>query len=269
MLTFLIATWLAGASGQFADTKPGRYAVVPQEILHAAGGMPLDTVDNTCPPCCSFGKKFEAACMDQGSFDNDPLDCPSLDKNVRNTPSGPKYTFYCGMQTHRENIKVQTSKDLVECVDLCGALSGCMGVDYDRSGKRCWLKSEMVSKDDPLQPNKVVDTASMVALQLLPNEVCPDLNGQIRFASEIPFKIFCGLQLLGENLPGSPVKVANLAECAKLCADNPKCQGADHNPVTKACSLKANYLSAPSAQKQFGQCLVPLAKRVASVVMDL
>lgn len=227
------------------------------------------TVDDTCPPCCTFGKKFECGCKDQGSFVNDPLACPLIHNNTRITPGGPKYHLYCATQTHRAGITIKQANDFIQCVDMCGATPGCMGVDYDRSSKKCYLKSELLSKDDPAIPNKQVDSSTMVADELKSDEKCPELNSQVRLVDKFPFKIFCALALLGDNLPGSPIKVPTLAECAKRCVDNSKCQGADYNYLNGQCSLKVNYLSAPTAPKTHGIAVVPLAKRGAYIIRDL
>ncbi|KAI9781119.1 MAG: hypothetical protein M1816_002477 [Peltula sp. TS41687] len=262
MIILLVATWLAGALAQLT----GRYSLVPQALLHGSGGM---MVEDTCPPCCSFGKKFECGCLDQGSFVNNPVECPSLHNNTRITPSGSKYYLYCTTQTQRANIKIVPSKDFIECVDICAAQSGCMGVDFDRKTKQCWLKSELISTDDPMNTNPDVDSSALVVPEAKPDENCPELDRQIRFVGGIPFKFFCGLGLLGESLPGLPVKASTLAACGKLCADNSKCQGADYNSVSGACSLKANYLSEPTHPRAQGHSLVPLAKRGNYIFRDL
>jgi hypothetical protein len=144
-----------------------------------------------------------------------------------------------------------------------------MGVDFGRTSRRCYLKYELISKDDPPHPNTDVEASSMVAEALKSDEKCPELHGQVRLVENFPFTIYCKLALLGDNLPGSPKRVSSLAECAKRCVENAKCQGADYNYDSRACSLKVNYVRTPTTEKSHGIALVPLAQRGSYIVKDL
>ena len=121
--------------------------------------------------CCAKGNKWSCSCQDGGSFKHNPLECPVLHRNTRITPSGPTFELFCNVQTHRKNLKgAEPAESFIECVDSCGATPGCMGVDFNKVTKQCYLKSEYMDENTSGAVNNDVDSATMTPLK------CPDIS---------------------------------------------------------------------------------------------
>ncbi|KAL8975500.1 MAG: hypothetical protein Q9205_008099 [Flavoplaca limonia] len=131
-------------------------------------------VPTTPPPsggCCTKGNKWSCSCQDGGSFKFNPLECPVLHRNTRITPSGPTFELFCNVQTYRKNLKeAEHAESLIECVDSCGATPGCMGVDFNKVTKQCYLKSEHMDENTSGAVNNDIDSATMTPLK------CPEIS---------------------------------------------------------------------------------------------
>ena len=120
--------------------------------------------------CCAAGNKWGCSCQDGGSFLHNPLTCPTLHRNTRITPSGPRFELFCNVQTQRQNLKVDHADTFLDCVDSCGATAGCVGVDFDRVAQQCYYKSECMDENTTGAVNNDIDSASMTPL------ACPDIS---------------------------------------------------------------------------------------------
>ncbi|KFZ23613.1 hypothetical protein V502_01907, partial [Pseudogymnoascus sp. VKM F-4520 (FW-2644)] len=140
--------------------------------------------------CCSAGNTFACSCKDGGSYVYDPLSCPVLHRNIRITPTGPRFNLFCNISTKRQEIFAEQAGSFIECVDACGALTGCAGVEFNRLSKQCSFKSEFLTEDSEGGANNDVDSASMDSpLQ------CPSADGQRRLytMNGYTYKVYCDM----------------------------------------------------------------------------
>ncbi|KAI4138801.1 MAG: hypothetical protein L6R39_006599 [Caloplaca ligustica] len=221
------------------------------------------------PPggCCAKGNKWSCSCQDGGSFKYNPLACPVLHRNTRVTPSGPTFDLYCNVQTHRKDIKVEPADTFIECVDGCGALAGCVGVDFDKVAKKCYFKSEFMDENTSGVVNNDIDSATMTPM------ACPDISkslqpllsrqtvnfsivhpqtsqvdlvctvttdGQIRNIGGVDYMVSCGKPITTSTVKPNP-DAKTVEACAVKCASMPDCQGMNFRDSDKGCFTHTIY----------------------------
>ncbi|KAL8867672.1 MAG: hypothetical protein Q9198_008431 [Flavoplaca austrocitrina] len=197
-------------------------------------------VPTTPPPsggCCAKGNKWSCGCQDGGSFKVNPLDCPVLHRNTRITPSGPTFELFCNVQTQRKNLKgPEPAESFIECVDSCGATPGCMGVDFNKVTKQCYLKSEYMDESTSGAVNNDINSATMTPLK------CPDINGQLRTIGGVEYEISCDKPVSTDQSKIKTLSDAKTAEaCAQGCSSMPDCQGFNFRDSDKGCFTHTIY----------------------------
>jgi len=181
------------------------------------------------------------------------------DDQQRITPSGPRYELFCNVQTRRKDIKVEAAESFVACVDACGALAGCFGVDFDKLTKQCCFKSEAMTETTEGAANNDVDSATIVFPVCDPKELCDAVDKKICTINSEPVQFFCKKGTWAENLRSSPG--VSIKDCAKQCQEEPKCQGVDFVPSVKTCYLKSQYINPPKTDNESVNCMVPVKAR--------
>jgi hypothetical protein len=181
---------------RYVDPQTGQPACRPKAVPNCPGSpnVNCDTgktylkADSSGPTgaCCSTGSTFACSCKDGGSYVYDPLSCPVLHRNIRITPAGPRFNLFCNISTKRQEIKVQPAGSFIECVDACGALAGCAGVEFNRLSNQCSFKSDFLTVDSEGGANNDVDSASMD-----PPPQCPDADGQTLSVGGVDYQLFC------------------------------------------------------------------------------
>ena len=210
--------------------------------------------------CCGPNSPWGASCMDGGSFVHNPLACPVLHRNTRITPSGPRYELFCNVQTKRDILKVEPANSFIECVDACGALAGCLGVDYNKKTKQCYHVSEFMTSETDGAPENDVDSATLVYQDMGSGEICPEVGGEIRMVDGLPYRFFCGK---GHWTP--TLKIAEsaktTADCARACAAEPDCKGFDFIISGSHCSLKSAVVDPPTHMTSDANSAIALSKQ--------
>lgn len=164
-----------GTSGGSSSVAPSPASLDPSNAAGTCCCDPKKTFQAATTPqapggCCATGNKWGCSCQDGGSFLHNPLTCPTLHRNTRITPSGPRFELFCNVQTQRQNLKVDHADTFLDCVDACGATAGCVGVDFDRVAQQCYYKSEYMDENTTGAVNNDIDSASMTPL------ACPDIS---------------------------------------------------------------------------------------------
>ncbi|KAG9233631.1 hypothetical protein BJ875DRAFT_351947, partial [Amylocarpus encephaloides] len=192
--------------------------------------------------CCSAGNTFACSCKDGGSYVYDPLACPVLHRNIRITPTGPRFNLFCNISTKRKEIKVEPAASFIECVDACGSLAGCAGVEFNRLSKQCSFKSEFLTEDSEGGANNDVDSASMD-----PPPKCPDADGQTLTVGGVDYQLFC-THGWSTALPTSlSTKAENLYECTRQCTERgASCQGSNYWFANKDCVMTSAFEFPPT-----------------------
>jgi hypothetical protein len=175
----------------------------------------------------------------------------------RITPSGPRYQLFCNVQTHRKDIKVDTQPNFIACVDACGALPGCLGVDFSKPDKQCYYKSEAMTEFTDGAANNDVDSAGIVWPACDPSAVCPAVDNQICTINNVPVQYFCGKGTWATNL--SSAAGTSLADCAAQCVNIPNCQGVDVS--AGMCYFKSQWINPPATVNAAVNCMVPVSQR--------
>lgn len=235
----------------YVDPITGLQACRPKATSNCPGSPSCDAgktyqkADMSAPTgaCCSAGNTFACSCKDGGSYVFDPLSCPVLHRNIRITPAGPRFNLFCNISTKRQEIFAKQAGSFIECVDACGALAGCAGVEFNRLSKQCSFKSEFLTEDSEGGANNDVDSASMD-----PPPQCPGADGQTLTVGGIEYELFC---TLGWNtaLPVShSTKAENIYDCTRQCTEKgSSCQGANYWPASKGCDMTPAFVFPPTA----------------------
>ncbi|KAI4287913.1 MAG: hypothetical protein L6R35_002825 [Caloplaca aegaea] len=207
--------------------------------------------------CCAKGNKWSCSCQDGGSFKFNPLACPVLHRNSRITPAGPTFELFCNVQTHRKDLKApEPAESFIECVDSCGATPGCMGVDFDKVAKQCYLKSEYMDENTSGAVNNDVDSATMTPLK------CPDINGQLRTIGGVEYEISCDKPVSTDVSKIKSLSGARTAEaCALRCSAMPDCQGFNFRDSDKGCFTHTVYQNPPLGNEAGFITLIPTKPR--------
>ncbi|KAH8817374.1 hypothetical protein F5884DRAFT_664663 [Xylogone sp. PMI_703] len=192
--------------------------------------------------CCSTGSTFACSCKDGGSYVYDPLSCPVLHRNIRITPAGPKFNLFCNISTKRQEIKAEPADSFIECVDACGALEGCAGVEFNKLSKQCSFKSEFLTENSEGGANNDVDSASMD-----PPPQCPDAEGQTLTIGGVEYQLYC-THGWSQALPLSfSSEAENIYDCTRQCTEKgSSCQGANYWFATKSCVMTSTFEFPPT-----------------------
>ena len=202
----------------YLDPRTGQPSCRPKPMSNCPGspdancaiGKTYQTADKSAPTgaCCSTGNTFACECNDGGSYVYDPLSCPVLHRNIRITPTGPRFNLFCNISTRRQEIKVEPAGSFIECVDACGAFFGCAGVEFNRLSKQCSFKSEFLTENSEGGANNDVDSASMD-----PPPQCPDAQDKTLTVGGIEYQLFCD-HGWSQALPTSlSTKAENVYDC--------------------------------------------------------
>ncbi|KFZ23357.1 hypothetical protein V502_02164, partial [Pseudogymnoascus sp. VKM F-4520 (FW-2644)] len=234
----------------YVDPRTGLQACRTKTTTNCPGspscgaGKTYQRADVSAPAgaCCSAGNTFACSCKDGGSFVYDPLSCPVLHRNIRITPTGPRFNLFCNISTKRQEIFAEQAGSFIECVDACGALTGCAGVEFNRLSKQCSFKSEFLTEDSEGGANNDVDSASMD-----PPPQCPGADGQTLTVGGIEYELFChhGWKV---GLPTSHVtKAKDVYDCTRQCTEKgSSCQGANYWFANKDCVMTSAFEFPPT-----------------------
>lgn len=201
---------------RYVDLRTGLQACRRKATSNCPGSPSCDAgktyqkADMTAPTgaCCSAGSTFACSCKDGGSYVYDPLSCPVLHRNTRITPAGPRFNLLCNISTKRQEMFTEQAGSFIECVDACGALTGCAGVEFNKLSKQCSFKSEYLTETSEAAANNDVDSAFMD-----PPPQCPADNGKTLTEGGIEYELFC-TRGWSTTLPVSHnTKAENLYDC--------------------------------------------------------
>ena len=132
-------------------------------------------------------------------------------------------------------------KDTAEqCLDYCTATSGCKGVQYDKTGKKCWMKTS----DGTSDLSHMADSSTNdVYINGKPTLEPPNLMLRVptvkkQGVNTPPYTPYKGSWLNGYDIPGSGEIVENLQKCMDKCDTTDDCAGIQYN-TNGACYTKS------------------------------
>jgi hypothetical protein len=183
--------------------------------------------------------------------------CPWVNGQRMSTGFGREFKVSCGMRHGTKYIAQPLTKEtLRECVNTCASLLSCRSVDYHERARRCYL-SDHQGEPTIAAPgfSSAYDvgctggcsgggSCGCAATEEPEVPYCPVRPGRVFEAAGVKFLVLCDMtySTVGwKDISGPKAP----EECASLCADDAKCQGANWNFERDYCSHHFVYSGQP------------------------
>ncbi len=139
--------------------------------------------------------------------------------NQRSTNYDPTWNYSISQNTNRPNfdIKVESGKDIQECLPQCDNMPTCTGVVYNPTTQTCYYKENSLAgtpdNSSTLYVNKKRNLYKFYYA-----------SGKDRYGADI----------------GNPITGKSIETVTGLCTSNPNCKGFVRDPSTGTCYLKSD-----------------------------
>ncbi|KAH6669665.1 PAN domain-containing protein [Plectosphaerella plurivora] len=211
-------------------------------------------------------------------------ECPSADGQLFVSPTGENFIMSCNARHGTTVLKTERRPSFEACMASCAAMPACQSADYEPRTKKCFFgnntKRPNITAGAFLSAHSLGCSGACAGCKKGCDQVgnnamaadmasCPGDDGKLLAAAGQDFRLYCS-HCFRSSASGHFLLsgAKNLGECAKACAEEPRCHGVNWM-AEKGCNAHPERDSA-GVRPQFGQdgrchALAPLDRSMAEL----